>query len=110
MSMGPVGGVLGSAAGAPLSQTKGSAKERSAQDATNQARTVDAETKAEKAAGIGQTQEDQATGDRDADGRRMWEAIQKAKEQAEENAESPKPTKQSKDATGQAGGALDLTG
>lgn len=110
MSMGPVGGVVGSAAGAPLSQTKGSAKERSAQDATNQARAADSDAKAEKAAGIGETQEDQATSDRDADGRRMWEAIQKAQEQREENQDAPSSVKQSKDATGTAGGKLDLMG
>jgi hypothetical protein len=110
MSMGPLGGITGSAAGAPLSQTKGSETERTQKDAQAQGRQMDAEQLAERAAGIGQTEQDQESSERDADGRRPWEAPAKRGKQsaAEETAEDV--PRQSKDATGQCGNQLDLTG
>ncbi len=71
MSMGPMSGVVGSAAGAPLSQTSGSETERAQKDASAHQRLVDTDKKAADAAGIGQTEEDQGTSERDADGRRF---------------------------------------
>lgn len=114
MSIGPLGGILGSAAGAPLSQTQGSESERTRSDNATQARQADADKKAEQTAGVGQTQEDQATSDRDADGRRLWEAPEeKSKDDQEEQAvadsEAPTP-KKSKDPTGASGSSLDLLG
>ncbi|MEM6798327.1 MAG: hypothetical protein AAF589_02330 [Planctomycetota bacterium] len=109
MSMGPVGGVVGSAAGAPLAQTKGAEAERSQRDAATQATTRDAEKKAEKSSGVGQTQEDQGASDRDADGRRLWENPPTAQQAEEEPATEP-PTTKSKDASGASGGQLDLMG
>lgn len=73
MSVGPLGGVVGSAAGSPLSQTQGAAAERAKQDSSAQERGVEAELKTELASGIGTTEEDQGTSERDADGRRLWE-------------------------------------
>jgi hypothetical protein len=108
MSIGPMGGLAGSAAGSPLAQTSGSEVERAEQDAVGQKRRTQMDQKAENAAGIGETNgEDHETEERDADGRRLWE-------------ESP-PTNQppdapdadaraSKDASGQRGNLLDLSG
>lgn len=110
MSMGPLGGVVGSAAGAPLSQTKGSETERAARDGAAQDNRTDAEKKAEAASGIGQTEEDQATDDRDADGRRLWESPPETQPQQEEDAADQQPPKQVKDPRGEAGGQLDVTG
>ena len=72
MSVGPLGGVYGSAAGAPLSQTKGNEAERSQRDAAVQQQVNDADKRAENAAGIGQTEQDEQTSDRDADGPQMF--------------------------------------
>lgn len=106
MSMGPIGGILGSAAGSPLAQTKGAATERAKQDSAATERIADADKKTEKAAGIGQTEGDSQTSDRDADGRRLWEQQQAKASQEEENAEES-PTKKPKGDTGE---HLDLLG
>ncbi len=104
MSMGPVmGGILGSAAGAPLSQTAGSESERAQKDAATQQRQVETDQHAEDAAGVGQTEEDQETSDRDADGRRLWEMPPGT----EQDDDAPR---KAKDTTGQCGNNLDLTG
>jgi hypothetical protein len=112
MSMGPLGGVVGSAAGAPLSQTAGSDSERVQRDSVAQQRHADASQRAERAAGIGQTEQDQESSERDADGRRPWElsiSSDKSKDQPTDPL-APILTRQSKDATGQSGTQLDLTG
>jgi hypothetical protein len=112
MTMAPLGGIVSSAAGAPLSQTAGSETERAQKDALTQHRQVDASQQAENAAGIGQTHEDQESSERDADGRRLWEAPAnggKNKDNKEADAAETVP-RQSKDATGQSGTQLDLTG
>jgi len=108
MNVGALGGVVGSAAGAPLSQTSGSDTERTQKDASASQRQVEGEKKAESAAGIGQTEEDQGTSDRDADGRRLWEN-QSSEENKSEDSNS-EPPRQAKDPTGNSGNALDLTG
>ncbi|HUT12543.1 MAG TPA: hypothetical protein VMY42_18745 [Thermoguttaceae bacterium] len=109
MSIGPLAGIIGSAAGSPLAQTQGSEPERAQQDAAVQQRRTDSDKKAEAAAGIGEANgEDHEAEDRDADGRRLWEPS------SEGNAETPKgaagPSRQSKDATGESGNLLDLSG
>lgn len=111
MSVGPMGGIASSAAGAPLSQTSGSETERSQKDTSAQRRLVDSQDKSEKAAGIGTTEQDQGASDRDADGRRLWEAPVDAKN-AQDNqpaGEGSTPRK-SKDPTGNSGNSLDLLG
>jgi hypothetical protein len=114
MTMVPLGGLMSSAAGAPLSQSAGSETERAQKEALAHNRQVDATDKAERAAGIGQTEEDQESSERDADGRRLWEAPDKAskanKPQDETATGAAGPARQSKDATGQSGTQLDLTG
>jgi hypothetical protein len=113
MSMGPLGGIAGSAAGVPLSQSAGSETERAQKDAHAQHRQVDTEQRAERAAGIGQTDKDQESSERDADGRRLWEAPAEPADDDQNddatNAAGVSP-RQSKDATGQSGTHLDLTG
>jgi hypothetical protein len=112
MSVGSLGGITTSAAGAPLSQTTGSETER-AKDSLNQQRQVDAHQKADRASGIGQTEQDQETSERDADGRRLWEAPEekdKKNKDAKVAETGESAVRQSKDATGQSGTKLDLTG
>jgi hypothetical protein len=108
MSMAPLGGVFGSAAGAPLSQTAGSETERTQKDAQAAGRQVDAQQSADEAAGIGHTSEDQQSGERDADGRRPWEEPSKRSKTAAEPTDAVQ--RQSIDATGECGKQLDLTG
>ncbi|RIK86189.1 MAG: hypothetical protein DCC67_03190 [Planctomycetota bacterium] len=106
MNVGATTGPLAAAAGASLAQTAGAATERTAKDAASQQRVIDAHNKSERASGIGQTEEDQQSAERDADGRRLWEESRR-KQPAGNEGDAPR---QSKDPTGQAGNALDLTG
>jgi len=111
MNVGPMSGMLGSAAGAPLSQTKGSETERAQKDAVARQRQADSDKKAEKASGVGETTEDQGVSERDADGRRLWEQPGKGEETAEDpNAATSEPPRQAKDPSGSSGNSLDLTG
>ena len=79
MSVGPLGGVLGSAAGAPLSQTKGAATETSAREASARDQADEIDLRAERSSGVGQTEGDEGASDRDADGRRLWERQQQGR-------------------------------
>ncbi len=108
-------GMIGSVAGTPLSQTKGSDSDRSVQESSDQARQTQAAESAERAAGIGETEQDEQASDRDADGRRIWEQDappEDEQEQVEQEAEETLPVDpvQSKDPTGNSGSRLDLTG
>ena len=109
MSIGP-SGMIGSLAGSPRSQAKGTDTDRTQQDTSNQSRQVQADQKAENAAGIGETEQDEQTSERDADGRRLWEKPPE-KEQTEsaviENLAAPP---RSREATKQRGTNLDLSG
>ena len=111
MSVGPTGGVSNSAAGASLAQTKGSDVQRNQQDSSVQQRRVFGETRANSAAGIGETDgEDHETADRDADGRRILEKPVRAKpgDAPADATDAAEP--QSKDLSGQSGNQLDLSG
>jgi hypothetical protein len=111
MSMVPLGGLLSSTAGTALSQVSGSETERAQKEALSQRRGADASQHAERSAGIGQTEQDQGTSERDADGRRLWEAPAEAKMKvAEVTPDIDGDGRQSKDPTGQSGTKLDLTG
>jgi hypothetical protein len=105
-----MGGLIGSAAGAPLSQTSGSETERSQRDASAQARQTATDDSAEQAAGIGTTDEDQGTSERDADGRSFWKSNEDHDKSEEEYSSEPSKERQSKDPTGISGSSLDLTG
>jgi hypothetical protein len=110
MTMVPLGGLIGSAAGVPLSQTSGSETERAQKESLAQSRQADANQKAESAGGIGQTEQDQESSERDADGRRLWEAPGKPGMESSAGEVADTAPRQSKDATGQSGTRLDLTG
>jgi hypothetical protein len=104
-----MGGLMASAAGAPLAQSKGSDVDRAQQDSSAQQRRVQTDQKAESAAGIGEADgEDHATGERDADGRRLWEQI--PGREGDGSGESGSDEPRSKDPTGQSGSLLDLSG
>ena len=92
MSIGPTGGIAGSAAGSPLAQTSGSEVQRAEQDAAGQKRRIQMDQKAENAAGIGETDgEDHETEERDADGRRLWEESAKAEQTPESSEADARP-------------------
>lgn len=112
MSIGPLGGVAGSAAGSPLAQTAGSEPERTQQDVAAQQRRVEGDQRAEAAAGIGETDgQDHESEERDADGRRLWEEPAEAEEANQGDEESASSAdRQSKDPTGLSGNLLDLSG
>jgi len=128
MSIGPMGffsviaatSPQASALAAPLAQTQSSDVDRTAQDVAEQARQTDTDTKAETAAGVGQTDgEEHSANDRDADGRRLWErplglsedAASTDEESDGESEEDGTSTEHaSKDASGESGNQLDLMG
>jgi hypothetical protein len=108
MNVGATTGPIVSAAGAPLSQTAGSETERAQKETGVRERLLDGQNKSEKASGIGTTDEDQQTGERDADGRRPWEIAAKKKPETADAA--GEPDRRAKDPSGMSGNALDLTG
>lgn len=112
MSMVPLGGILGSVAGGPLSQSAGSEAERAQRESSAQRGHVDGDQRAERAAGIGQTEHDQESTERDADGRRLWEQTKHLAQADGSQGESAAAGlgRQSRDSTGQSGTRLDLTG
>ena len=114
MSLGSLGPIAASPAGAPLAQTKGSDVERAEHESTGQARRVRADLQADNAAGIGEADgEDHETGERDADGRRLWEGPPQGQEPEADQVEpdrSPDERRSSRDPTGQSGNLVDLTG
>jgi hypothetical protein len=111
MSVGPLGGLAGTVAGAPLAQTKGAEVERTQQDVRNQHRQVQNDVRAENAAGIGEADgEDHQTGERDADGRRFWEEAPGRKTAGPPETQGGPQQPRSKDATGKTGSLLDLSG
>jgi hypothetical protein len=100
--------LLASAAGVPLAQ-QGSEIDRTQTEKVAQQRTRDSQLKADKAAGIGETDgENHETNDRDADGRRPWE-LQVGTAGGEAAVEAGPATRQSRDASGESGHQLDLT-
>jgi hypothetical protein len=109
MSVGSLG-VIGSVAGTPLAQAKGADIDKNKADLGNQQRQVETSLKAEAAAGIGKTEGDAETSDRDADGRRLWELDGTARKAAAEETSEESTPPQAKDPTGERGGTLDLSG
>ena len=103
-SLGIIGGLASSATAQRAAET-----ERVERDTTNHARQSEAAEHAENAAGIGRTEEDSQTSERDADGRRLWERSASQKKTHPNAAETTTPTI-SKDPTGICGLELDLLG
>lgn len=103
-SLGIMGGLASTAGAQRAADTQ-----RVDSETTDQTRAAAANEHAENAAGIGQTEEDAGTTDRDADGRRPWENTRRKKADPTPNSiESTAPA--SKDPTGACGGQLDLVG
>jgi hypothetical protein len=108
MSIGSLGGIAASIAGTSLAQAKGSEVDRVQQDTNAQQRQVHNEVKADSAAGIGETDgQEESAADRDANGRRPWERIGDGP--SETDAEGTSGS-HSRDATGESGTQLDLSG
>lgn len=107
MNVVPMGGIISGAAGAPLAQTSGVETERTQRDGAVRDRRVATEQSAEKAAGVGTTDKDQETSERDADGRMFWEQPAERKKVEEETAQQ---IRLAKDPTGESGNSLDLMG
>ncbi|MFI4876656.1 MAG: hypothetical protein ACIALR_15000 [Blastopirellula sp. JB062] len=113
MSIGPTGAaIVSSLAASPLAQNASSEVDKNRQETSNQARKVDSDQKAIKAAGVGDPDETQESSDRDADGRRLWEVQDEANEQLNEYepADLPPEPPRGRDASGQKGGMLDVSG
>ncbi|MGL6226395.1 MAG: hypothetical protein ACRC10_07190 [Thermoguttaceae bacterium] len=108
MSLGNVGGSIAmSFAGLQTSQQQQSqASGQSAQASANQNRGIQSKENAAKAEGVGEEddQKSEASGDRDADGRRAWE--RRLHQQGHEGEHRDR----SLDPTGQTGNSLDLCG
>jgi type II secretory pathway pseudopilin PulG len=104
-SLGIVGGLAGTALPQRAAET-----DRVQRETVEQTRATEANEQAENAAGIGQTEEDSQTSERDADGRRMWEEPQRPTKHvsAEQAMEPHAPL--AKDPSGDCGGQLDLVG
>ncbi len=99
-------GLVSSAAGSSLSQT-GASAERSGRDGATTDRVRAVTQAAEVAAGVGKSDADQETGDRDADGRRMGDAPEKHAEAATAEEQTPhRPA----DPKGVSGNSIDLVG
>src|SRR5215204_4214808 len=97
MSMGPLNNV--SSLAGTFAQAKGSDVDRAKSESANHRRGVDTVQRAEAAAGIGVTQGDSETSDRDADGRRLWEVTAQPSADAETPTDGT-PITLSKDASG----------
>ena len=105
MSVGPLP-PTGPLAGSPLAQ--GAASDAAAaKDGTDAERTARNEARAAEADGIGRTEEDAESQDRDADGRQVWQRRRASRDAAEEPAEPPAG---SRDPSGTCGRQLDLSG
>lgn len=101
-------GTIGSVTTGQLQQTRSADADRAAQEVARQARTAASGQRAENAAGVGETEQDEATSERDADGRRLWER-QDGRPPQEESPPPQEPVA-SRDPTGQSGTQLDLSG
>ena len=109
MSIGSLG-IVGSLAGTPLPQRAAEA-DKLQRETADQARAVQAADRAEQAAGIGETEEDSKTSERDADGRRPWEQSPTAKKESQPPLDANvDPPGRAKDPSGACGGKLDIDG
>jgi hypothetical protein len=105
MSIGPTGGLPASIAGLPAAQAKGSEVDRGPQELAARQREAYYAQEADDAANVGETDgEDHETADRDADGRLAWTPSPEAGRKRDHLPPN------SRDATGQSGNLLDLTG
>ncbi len=105
-SLGIIGGLATTAAPQRAQET-----ERAERQSVEQDRAVETTERAENAAGIGQTEEDSQSSDRDADGRRLWEKPTRPKKaDATPAPVTDSSASLSKDPSGACGNQLDLLG
>lgn len=110
MSVGPLGSVLSSAAGAPQAQPRGDV-DHAEQTISDQHRQAQRNEQADAAAGIAQPDgEEHETEDRDADGRRMWEEVMGGDPEVTTDPATDLPSRASRDASGDRGHEIDLSG
>jgi type II secretory pathway pseudopilin PulG len=102
-------GIVGGLAGTAVPQRAAEA-DRVQRETTEQGRAAEASEQAENAAGIGQTEEDAQTSERDADGRRLWEKQDRKPKKVEESAVGESRVPVPKDPSGACGGQVDLVG
>ncbi len=108
MSVGPMG-MMGSVAGSQLPQATGTDADKAKQATANQSRQSESEKKAERAS-LGEAEQDQGASDRDADGRRLWEAPPEQQEASADENQTEDGSSPSRDPTGERGENLDLSG
>jgi hypothetical protein len=95
-------------AATPLTQSKGTDADRAVHEISIHKEKTTSDTRADEAAGIGQTDGDQhEIEEREADGRMPW---QWPDGQPNDSKSESTKTSPSRDATGQCGNLLDLTG
>ena len=107
MNMGPLG-MAGSVTGG-LPQARTAETDKTQQQASDQTRQATSAEKAEQAAGVGETGQDEEASDRDADGRRLWEGDPQSPQSDPDTPPEHQPP-QSRDPSGTRGGNLDLSG
>jgi hypothetical protein len=108
MSIGSLG-IVGGLAGTPLPQRAADA-DKTQRETVEQQRAAQASEQAENAAGIGQTEEDSQTSERDADGRRLWEEQRGTQKKPSDQAADEPHSQLAKDPGGDCGGLLDVVG
>jgi hypothetical protein len=111
MSVGPSSfGIIGGIASTPSTQRTAS-KDAANSEANRHAGETKLDEAAAEAAGIGKTDADHETDERDADGRMLWERQHgKKKQEPPAPTTTPETPHLSIDTTGTAGGSLDLVG
>lgn len=98
----------GIGAATPLTQSKGTDVDRAVQETSTHKDKTSSDTRAEEAAGIGQTDGDQhEIEEREGDGRMPWQWHGTEQNNADGDSTQKQP---SRDTTGQCGNLLDLTG
>ena len=116
MDVGPLGASLASSLSATNLAQRNSSDVTNAKQATaSHALKVDSTEQAEKAAGIGDAEESEKAGDRDADGRRLWERQGKPDDEsdsaeAELEGDATYAADPQKDVSGVKGRELDISG
>ena len=109
MSVGPMG-MMGSVAGSQLPQATGTDVDKAKQTTANQSRQSESTKNAERAASLGEAEQDQEASDRDADGRRLWEAAPEKQDASADENQTDDGASRSRDPSGQRGENLDLSG
>jgi hypothetical protein len=110
MSITPAFGIAQSFASSSLALAKGADADRAAGEVAEQVTAIEANEKSDDTAGLGEAEEQSGAGERDADGRRMWELAGKRTEEEASASGVPPDASPVKDASGQRGTRLDLLG